>query len=247
MTKETISAVSRTSWKRLDAMRDKDIDLSEIPEITAAQMARAKLRVAGKPIQNGFPQIQVTRKDGSECFSMNNNPCDATLLDFWCWSTSDLVSNATRGVLAEYIVASALGLTNGVREQWKAFDLEYRGEKIEVKSAAYLQSWYHRELSKITFPIRPTRNWDASTNVQSKTARRRASIYVFCVLDHKDKATLDPLNLDQWRFYILDATVLNRKLGKQKSVGLTGLLKLKPRQARYDKIKICIEEISRRR
>ena len=30
------------------------------------------------------------------------------VIDFWKWSVSDLVSNATRGRLAEFIVAKAL-------------------------------------------------------------------------------------------------------------------------------------------
>ena len=51
-----------------------------------------------------------------------------------------------RGCLAEFIVASALRLGDGVRDEWGAFDLLTKsGAKIEVKSAAYLQSWYHIE------------------------------------------------------------------------------------------------------
>ena len=38
---------------------------------------------------------------------------------------SDLISNTIRGVLAEYIVARAVGAsTIGVRDPWAAFDLE---------------------------------------------------------------------------------------------------------------------------
>jgi hypothetical protein len=35
---------------RIDAMRDSDIDLSDIPEVTEEQMARARLRVGGKRV-----------------------------------------------------------------------------------------------------------------------------------------------------------------------------------------------------
>jgi hypothetical protein len=28
-------------------------------------------------------------------------------------------------------------------------------------------------------------------------------LYVFCLLAHKDKSTLDPLNMDQWQFFVL--------------------------------------------
>lgn len=40
-------------------MEDKDIDLSEIPEISRAQMARAKFRFAGKLIPKGKVRINI--------------------------------------------------------------------------------------------------------------------------------------------------------------------------------------------
>lgn len=41
---------SQTNWEVLEAMEDEDIDLSDIPEITAEQIARATLRIGGKPV-----------------------------------------------------------------------------------------------------------------------------------------------------------------------------------------------------
>lgn len=40
---------SETDWERLDAMEDKDIDFSEIPEITPGQFAKAVVRRGLKP------------------------------------------------------------------------------------------------------------------------------------------------------------------------------------------------------
>ena len=56
-------------------------------------------------------------------------------------------------MLAEFIVATALGIpTDGVREGWAAWDLTTPGGvRVEVKTAAYLQSWAQKELSKISF------------------------------------------------------------------------------------------------
>src|SRR5215210_1450365 len=133
--------------------------------------------------ETGFPPLKVTRKTGDEQFYRTGCLLNLSLLSFWQWSASDLVSNATRGILAEYIVANALGLADGVRAQWDAFDLLTKdGIKIEVKSASYLQSWYHKKLSAITFGIRPTRLWTASANEVAKELKRQADIYVFCVL-----------------------------------------------------------------
>jgi hypothetical protein len=157
--------------------------------------------------ETGFPKLNVAPKTGQETFEHNGKRLELSLIDFWRWSASDLVSNATRGILAEFIVASALGITKGgigVRSEWDAFDLQTSdGIKIEVKSAAYLQSWYHKNLSTISFGIRPTTGWDGKTNEHSAELKRQADIYVFCVLHHQEKDSLDPLNLDQWKFYIL--------------------------------------------
>ncbi len=46
-------------------------------------------------------------------------------------------------------------------------------------------------------------------NVERK---RQADVYVFALLSHRDKATLDPLNVAQWEFYILPAAVLDIKV-----------------------------------
>lgn len=143
---------------------------------------------------------------------------------------SDLVSNATRGRLAEYIVARALGIsTAGVRDEWAAYDLiTPHGIRIEVKSAAYLQSWHQTALSKITFSIRKARTWDSKTNLLDDTPVRSADVYVFALLAHQDKATLDPLDLDQWEFYVVPTRVLDERARSQHSITLASLQEIAP-------------------
>src|SRR5918993_183824 len=100
-----------------------------------------------------LPRIKALRRTGDERFTRGPDELPFTLRDFWCWSTSDLLNNTTRGVLAEFLVATALGIpTAGVREPWAAYDLETQdGLKVEVKSSAYLQSWFQKKKSAITF------------------------------------------------------------------------------------------------
>lgn len=50
MRKSRTSNKSETDWKRLDAMKDEDIDLSEIPAITPEMFARAVVRRGLKPV-----------------------------------------------------------------------------------------------------------------------------------------------------------------------------------------------------
>lgn len=60
MSKRSSSKTSRTDWNRIDKMRDEDIDLSEIPEITAQQMEQAVLRIGGKTVSKGKVQVNLS-------------------------------------------------------------------------------------------------------------------------------------------------------------------------------------------
>jgi hypothetical protein len=163
-------------------------------------------------------QLMVARKTGDEPLHVHGRHLPASVLTFWQWSASDLISNAMRGRLAEYLVALALGVADGVRIEWDAYDLQtVPGSTVEVKSAAYLQRWHQHRPSVITFDIHPTLGWTAATNTYSPERKRQADVYVFALLAHRDKATLDPLNLDQWEFYVLPTAVLDARLPTQKN------------------------------
>ena len=58
MKKSRTSKKSRTDWKRLDAMKDEDIDLSDIPAITPEMFARAIVRRNLKPVA-GKEQLTI--------------------------------------------------------------------------------------------------------------------------------------------------------------------------------------------
>lgn len=97
---------------------------------------------------------------GNEHFTYEGMPVGILLNDFWAWNSSDLLNNTLRGALAEFIVASAVGIdTTKAREDWTAYDLlTESGRKIEVKCSAYLQSWNTEKLSRVQFSIRPARS-----------------------------------------------------------------------------------------
>ncbi len=162
---------------------------------------------------DGLGPLTVTRKTGEESFVANGCPLGFRLLDFWQWMGSELVGNTFRGAVAEYLVAQALGVAQGTRTEWGAFDLETTdGLKIEVKSAAYMQSWWQRGPSAIVFGTRPTRAWDPATNTFAPEVRRQAGAYVFAILKHPEKNTLDPLDVAQWEFYVVATSVLDMRL-----------------------------------
>jgi len=177
---------------------------------------------------SALDEIQATLKTGNEKLSCKNESLSFTLLDFWRWSVSDILSNATRGRLAEFLVATATNIDiKIVRNEWSAYDLiTPDGIKLEIKSAAYLQSWYQRILSTISFSIKLARHWDNATNKLALVPQRHADVYVFCLLKHEDKSTVDPLNLDHWDFYVLATKELNNYTRSQHSITLKSLQKL---------------------
>lgn len=190
-------------------------------------------------------RVEVSCRTGREPFRDGARELGFDLLGFWQWSGSDLVSNALRGRLAEFLVAQALGLASGVRSEWDAYDLRLPngGPSIEVKSSAYLQTWAQKAPSAICFTVRPTRAWNADTNELAGEGerRRQADLYVFAVLHHRDKTSLDPLDVAQWEFYVLPARVLNARLPTQKQLSLASLLKLGPAYCRYAELRSAVE------
>jgi len=191
-----------------------------------------------------LPRIPVSRRTGDELFVSHGLGQQVHLLEFWQWYASDLVSNATRGILAEFIVAMALGEHHGVRLEWDSFDIETStGIRIEVKSAAYVQSWHQHDYSRLQFSVRPTRLWSAETRAYCKQQRRQADIYVFALLHHKDQTTINPLDLSQWTFYVLATELLNQQLSEAKSLSLKRLESLNPVQCDFDGLYRAVHQV----
>jgi hypothetical protein len=192
-----------------------------------------------------YPRLSVSRKTGGEPFHCGPDTLPFDILSFWQWVGSDLASNALRGCVAEFLVAQALGIADGIRAEWDAYDLRSRsGATIEVKSAAYLQTWAQKVPSVITFDIAPTRFWDPATNVLATEARRQADLYVFALLAHQDKETLDPTDVSQWMFFVLWTAVLNAVMPTQKQLGLVGLRRLCPSECTFGQLRDVIEAVA---
>lgn len=182
----------------------------------------------------------MSKLDGQEHFTFKNIDTDISVNDFWSWAYSDLLNNTYRGVLAEFLVCSALDLTDGIRRDWMPYDiLSPAGLRIEVKSAAYLQSWDEEYHEHILFDIAPKLSWTPESSYGPER-KRNSDIYVFCLYTAltKDGPILD-LNL--WEFYVLPTTVLNDKVPEQKSIGLSSLSKLNPVRCDYSALREAIE------
>ncbi|HEY3781191.1 MAG TPA: hypothetical protein VGL56_08925 [Fimbriimonadaceae bacterium] len=189
-------------------------------------------------------RIKVIRKHGTEQFLSCQEGLCVELREFWAWSASDLISNATRGVFAEFLVAKALGIsTDGVREEWASHDLATEdGLRIEVKSSAYIQSWSQAKHSSISFSIAPSRAVIGESGAYGSESARQADIYVFAVLAHKDQETIEPLDVSQWHFHVVPTSALN-KLHGQKTISLSQVDKLSGGSVTFTNLKAKVEKL----
>lgn len=191
---------------------------------------------------NKLDKLTPKLKTGKEPLILNNKATGIKLNTFWQWSTSDLLSNATRGKFAEFIIASAINIDlSKPRDEWAPYDLETKeGIKIEVKTSAYLQSWYQKKLSNISFSIKAAQYWDSNGNQGNKG--RFSDIYVFCLLNCKDKTLVNPLDLSQWLFYILPTKEINNYKRSQTSITLKSINKI-TQPVKYNDVKKKIYEL----
>ena len=184
---------------------------------------------------------------GSEEFTLNGSGTGITVSDLWSWAYSDLLNNTSRGVAAEFLVYASLYTflpppDQKMRVDWTPYDLTSpSGRKIEVKSAAYLQSWDDNYHEHISFDIAPKRAWDPD-NGYSPNAKRNCDLYVFCLYKALSK-DVSPLDLDQWEFYVLPTAILNAKIPTQKRIGLRSLLTLNPIVTDYAGLRDAVESI----
>ena len=136
-------------------------------------------------------------KAGDEAFRTRSENVELAVFDYWRWANSGWLDNAGRGVLAEFLVAHAFERMNAPRREWGRFDVSTEsGIKVDVKTAAYAQSWPHQSPSKITFNIAPWEQvWDPETNEWEPLAKlgRTADVYVFCLLGQPDDPVPRPL------------------------------------------------------
>jgi hypothetical protein len=194
-----------------------------------------------------LPLMEVARLPASTPFLRGDAKPDRTVGAFWEWAFSDLVSNTARGVLAEYLVAWAVGCDAGVRREWDPYDLlSPSGVKIEVKSAAYVQSWAQKDYSTPSFGIAPRGAWDAETGDFDPELRRRADVWVFALLAERDQEKVNPLDLGQWRFFVLPTAVLDEEVAVQQTIALSSLLKLDPVETGFSGLSEAVEQASAR-
>ena len=179
---------------------------------------------------------------GDELFSNEGTHYPFSISDFWKWYASNTLHSALRGAIAEFIVAKALELPCVIRQSWDAYDLEYKGIKIEVKSSAYIQDDNEDRFSRISFSIAKHSHWNEEEQWNHKV--RHSDIYVFCLFSETDRTKADPMKLEQWQFYVLSTSVIDRECGDKQTLSLSSLLSLSPIQCTYSDLQTTIDAVS---
>lgn len=143
-------------------------------------------------------------------------------------------------MLAEFLVGHTLGVVGSPRIEWDAIDFTYLGKKIEVKSAAYQQSWKQDKPSVISFDIAKKKAWHADTNTYEKEVVRSSDFYVFCLDPIYEEELTGRLDINSWEFYVIPTGMINKEFKDQKNVRLSRIRKL-AKPIHYNELKDCID------
>ena len=100
-----------------------------------------------------------------------------------------------------------------------------------------------RKESTPRFSIRQAFAWNPDTDTYSDEKIRDSDIYVFCLHKHRDKETLDLLDVSQWDFYILPTAALEREAKEQKTIGLASLYRLGARKVSFGQIHDTLRDL----
>jgi hypothetical protein len=92
--------------------------------------------------------------------------------------------------------------------------------------------------------VTPTRFWDQDVGDYVGERKRHADVYVFCLHAHQDRATLNPLDVRQWRFFAAPTRLLDTHLGVQKTVGLRTLQRIGVTEVAYGAIDTAITRLA---
>ena len=169
-----------------------------------------------------------TKRSSEQPFLLGGKAQSFTVGDFWASAFSDLLTNMNRGILAEFLVLNALGFTSQVMNDIDEVDATLpSGVKLEVKSSAYLQRWKQSKPSVIRFSIEKKRRFDYELNDWvPESPRRHSDIYCFALYRATDKTSADPVNLDDWCFYCVPTSEIDKHKPDGKTIGLSELIRV---------------------
>lgn len=181
---------------------------------------------------------------GKEKFSLSGKKLGFNLTDFWRFQYSNIYS--LHGEIAEFIIARALGIEEAQNsEYWTLWDITYRDVRIEVKATAYFHLWNtDGKISKQrTFSIAEANGaYDSEKSGNSELCRQN-DIYVFCLINGETMETSNPLDLDNWEFYVVPTAFLNENCGRNKTISLGRIRSFGFEKIPYNQLKEKVDQL----
>lgn len=180
--------------------------------------------------------------NGKEKFVSQNKELEFGMLEFWCSKFSNIYN--IQEYIAEFLVEQALGIEKSHNtEYWTLFDILYKDYRIEIKETGYYHPW--NQNGKIS-EMRRFGITKANSKYENKDTNniyeRQNDIYVFCLNIGKTKETSNPLNIDNWEFYIVPTKTINEVCKNNKSIGLNKVQKIATK-VNYFEIKEYIDKL----
>lgn len=180
--------------------------------------------------------------NGNEKFIFNDYELDFDLLEFWKYKYSNIYN--LQEVIAEFIIEKALGMKKSHNiDSWTLYDILYRNYRIEVKTTSYYHPW--NENGKISnyrsFSITKANSNYEDLNTENRFERQN-DIYVFCLNTGTTKETSNPMKLENWLFYVVPTSVINKECGDNKTITLNRVKKL-TEPILFDSLKQTIDSI----
>ena len=181
--------------------------------------------------------------NGSEKFELDGKALDFDFNDFWRFQFSNIYN--LQEYIAEFLVAKALGVKESYNtDYWTLFDVLYRNTRIEVKQTSYYHPWNEGgNVSNVrVFGITKANSSYESNDGENKFERQN-DIYVFCLNTGATKEASNPLNLNNWEFYVVPTCFINEHCSNNKTISLGRIRKFGFQPLRFDEIKSRIDSI----
>ena len=162
-------------------------------------------------------------------------------VDFWEWHCENCLDGSIRGSLAEFLIAKALGLEQ-TRNSWAAYDIDYHGYHIEVKSTSLFTSKHRKSVrdyvgnQRLVFSIEPKHVHISGSEWTSR--KRNCDLYIFCLLSSPDAALLDA-----WTFYVVPTSFLDEHFPDNKTISISSLEKAGFEACPYSALLSRVDEI----
>lgn len=179
---------------------------------------------------------------GNEKFIFDDKELEFGILDFWKYKYSNVWN--IQEYIAEFLIEKALGLEKSQNtDSWTLYDINYRNKRIEIKETSFYHPWNENGniSNQRVFGITMA-NSSYENSLEENKFERQNDLYVFCLNIGTTKEESNPMNINNWEFYVAPTKIINDTCGNNKTISL-GKVKNIAKQVDYFDIKKYIDDL----